>query len=165
MSDYFKLCSACKKEISYGMEYYVCSVSTCNKKRGGFVFCSMPCFDSHVGVLRHRDAGAFIERAPKTKEEAEKLDSCEAKKNVYHEKKESAMSSHTGEPLITEVLVVASKVKKYIKDSSGYNTSASTLEELTKRVVTLCDGAVKNAMKDGRRTVMDRDVPPIENEY
>lgn len=56
-----------------------------------------------------------------------------------------------------EILVVASKVKKYIKDSAGLNTSSNVLEELSGKVRALCDQAIENAKNDGRKTVMDRD--------
>lgn len=60
---------------------------------------------------------------------------------------------------MSEVLVVASKVKSYIKEKSGMNTSGAVPEELSKRVALLLDKAVENAKNDGRKTVMDRDVP------
>ena len=60
---------------------------------------------------------------------------------------------------MSEVLVVASKVKSYIKDKSGMNTSGAVPEELSKRLATILDQAIENAKADGRKTVMDRDVP------
>lgn len=60
---------------------------------------------------------------------------------------------------MSEVLVVASKVKSYIKEKGGMNTSGAVPEELSKRVLALLDKAVENAKADGRKTVMDRDVP------
>jgi len=57
-----------------------------------------------------------------------------------------------------DVLVVASKIKAYIRSNSDMNTSASVLEVLSKRVREICDTAIENAKKDGRKTVMDRDV-------
>ena len=57
-----------------------------------------------------------------------------------------------------EVLVVASKVKAYIRGNSDMNTSATVLEALSKRVRQICDTAIENAKKDGRKTVMDRDI-------
>lgn len=56
-----------------------------------------------------------------------------------------------------EVLVVASKVKKYIKEKSDLNTSASVMDELTKIVKRECDKAIERARQDHRKTVMDRD--------
>lgn len=57
-----------------------------------------------------------------------------------------------------DVLVVASKVKAYIRSNSDMNTSASVLEVLSKRVRQICDTAIENAKKEGRKTVMDRDI-------
>jgi len=56
-----------------------------------------------------------------------------------------------------EVLVVASKVKKYIKDKADMNTSSNVLQALTEEVMRLCDEAIENAKADRRKTVMDRD--------
>ncbi len=56
-----------------------------------------------------------------------------------------------------EALVVASKVKKLIKDEAGLSTSGQAIEQLTNRVQTVCMKAVENAKADKRKTVMDRD--------
>lgn len=56
-----------------------------------------------------------------------------------------------------EVLVVASKLKKYIKSQSGMNTSASVLSTLSARIREMCNEAISSAQSDGRKTVMDRD--------
>ncbi|HLE00494.1 MAG TPA: histone-like protein [Bdellovibrionota bacterium] len=56
-----------------------------------------------------------------------------------------------------EVLVVASKVKNYIKTSSGLNTSSAVMEVLSDKVRQLCNEAIERAKQDGRKTVMDRD--------
>jgi histone H3/H4 len=58
---------------------------------------------------------------------------------------------------MSEVLVVASKIKKYIKDKSGMNTSASVMEALTKVIEQECEKAIAAAQGDKRKTVMDRD--------
>ena len=60
---------------------------------------------------------------------------------------------------MNEVLVVTSKVKSYIKEKADMNTSGSVPEELSKRVALILDKAIENAKADGRKTVMDRDVP------
>lgn len=57
----------------------------------------------------------------------------------------------------SEVLVVVSKLKKYIREKSGFNTSGSVAEALSAKIRNLCDQAVENARNDGRKTVMDRD--------
>jgi hypothetical protein len=57
-----------------------------------------------------------------------------------------------------EVLVVVSKMKKYIRDRSGMNCSDSVAEGLSDHVRRLCDDAIRTAAADGRKTVLDRDV-------
>lgn len=58
---------------------------------------------------------------------------------------------------MSQVLVVASKVKQLIKDQSGMNTSASVMDALTKVVEREVQKAIERAKNDGRKTVMDRD--------
>ena len=58
---------------------------------------------------------------------------------------------------MADLLVVASKVKKYVKEKSQMNTSANTMAALTDLVAKACDLAIENAKADGRKTVMDRD--------
>lgn len=60
---------------------------------------------------------------------------------------------------MSELLVIASKVKKFIKEKGDCNTSASTMEALTARLQQIVEKAIENAKADGRKTVMDRDVP------
>ena len=54
-------------------------------------------------------------------------------------------------------MVVASKVKKLIKDEAGLSTSSQAIDQLTNRVQTACLKAIENAKSDKRKTVMDRD--------
>ncbi|MBA2405508.1 MAG: hypothetical protein H0V66_12100 [Bdellovibrionales bacterium] len=56
-----------------------------------------------------------------------------------------------------EALVVASKVKKMIKEEAGLSTSAQAIDQLTIRIQTICLQAMENAKADKRKTVMDRD--------
>lgn len=58
---------------------------------------------------------------------------------------------------MSEVLVVASKVKKLIKDKSGMNTSGAVMEALSKVIERECLRAIEKAQADKRKTVMDRD--------
>ena len=58
-----------------------------------------------------------------------------------------------------EVIVVASKVKSYIKNQGEMKTSANVPQTLSDRIRTLCDEAMENARSDGRKTVLDRDIP------
>ncbi len=59
---------------------------------------------------------------------------------------------------MAEVLVVTSKIKKHIKETGGCNTSAETVEVLSKAVEKLCQKGVDAAKADGRKTVMARDI-------
>ena len=56
-----------------------------------------------------------------------------------------------------EVLVVASKLKKYIKEEAGLSTSSTVMDKLSEKVRELCNDAADKAKQDGRKTVMDRD--------
>jgi histone H3/H4 len=56
-----------------------------------------------------------------------------------------------------EILIVASKLKNYVRAKSGMNTSGAVVEVLSAKVRGLCDQAIENAKRDGRKTVMDRD--------
>jgi histone H3/H4 len=58
-----------------------------------------------------------------------------------------------------EVLIVASRLKEYIRASAGYKTSERVLDPLSDIVREVADEAVRNARADGRMTVLDRDVP------
>ncbi len=59
---------------------------------------------------------------------------------------------------MSDVLVVSTKIKKYIKEASeGMNTSASVMNALTEIIKQKCDQAIENAKKEKRKTVMDRD--------
>ena len=75
------------------------------------------------------------------------------------------MTAHAGGPALSsgyahdDVLVVVSKVKKYIRDRSGMNTSDAVAEALGDHVRSVCDEAIRAAAQDGRKTVLDRDVP------
>src|SRR5438270_9979995 len=64
MAETWLVCSACRNPISFGATHWICSVSTCNRSRTRLVFCTVPCWDSHVAILRHRDAWAVEARAP-----------------------------------------------------------------------------------------------------
>ena len=54
----------------------------------------------------------------------------------------------------TDTLVVVSKVKKLIKDQSGFNTSQCCIEALTGKVVEECLKGIEQAKESGRKTVM-----------
>jgi hypothetical protein len=181
------LCSACRKGIRFGSTHWVCSVSTCNRDRTRLVFCSVSCWDSHVATLRHRDAWAVEARAP-GRGESERHEPDEpvvrapapaapppapAPRPLTASAPPpprpvggGSVTAHAGGPALSnhfdhdDVLVVVSKVKKYIRDRGGMNTSDAVAEALGAHVRKVCDDAIRNAVRDGRKTVLDRDVPP-----
>lgn len=59
---------------------------------------------------------------------------------------------------MADVLVVTSKVKKHIKEKGEMNTSAETIDQLSKAIERLCEKGVESAKADGRKTVMARDI-------
>ncbi len=61
---FWKKCNFCKKELPYTKMYWVCNVSTCNRKRTGLSFCSVSCWDAHLPDMNHREAWAEERRAP-----------------------------------------------------------------------------------------------------
>ena len=55
----WRRCNTCKTDIGFGKKYFVCNVSTCNRKRTGLAFCSVECWDAHLPTARHRKAADF----------------------------------------------------------------------------------------------------------
>ena len=62
---------------------------------------------------------------------------------------------------MSDILVVSSKIKKLIKEKGDLNTSGSTMDALSQRIQQIVDKAIENAKADGRKTVMDRDIPNV----
>jgi histone H3/H4 len=165
----WRRCSSCKTPIDFEAEHYVCSVSTCNRKRTGMVFCSVSCWETHVPVMRHRESWAVEEKSPnrqawqREQSEAskssprEKAGSSAGRRTLVRPEAKPAASRHAEIP--HDVLIVASKMKQYIRACSGMNVSDNVLEALSDHVRALCDGAMRSAERDGRKTVMARDYP------
>ena len=59
---------------------------------------------------------------------------------------------------MSDILIVTSKVKKFIKEKGQMNTSAETIDMLSKAVEALCQKGIDKAKADGRKTVMARDI-------
>lgn len=156
-----KKCSSCKKVIAINQKYYVCSVSTCNGQRTGYSFCSIPCFESHLPGARHRDAGA-VERIHRLGSAPSTGGSAEAPaggvRRIVASTSGSSQSSFGGQKNVPmETLIVASKLKDYIRAKSDMNTSASVMDILSDIVRRECEKAIDKARQEGRKTVLDRD--------
>lgn len=59
---------------------------------------------------------------------------------------------------MADILVVTSKVKKFIKEKSSFNTSSETVQVLSQAIEKLCERGCESAKADGRKTVMARDI-------
>ena len=57
-----------------------------------------------------------------------------------------------------EILVIASRLKNYIKKVHDLNCSDGVLEPLSEELRRLANRAVRNAVEDGRKTVLERDM-------
>jgi hypothetical protein len=150
---FWRRCSVCKKEMPFAADYWVCNVSTCNRPRTALAFCSVPCFDAHVPTLRHRDAWAEEQRAPRREEwERQQREAAASPSPASHPRPAAAPSAPRG-----EILVVASRLKDYVRNKSGMNTSDAVLDVLSNKLRALCDEAIRRAREAGRQTVLDRD--------
>ena len=182
MSEMWVKCTECRKEIAYGAAYYQCSVSTCNRSRMPLYFCSVACWDSHLSMVRHRDAYAVEARGPSKETWAEQQANAEpvkappqtpdrpppgavpmrsvsgpaptpvafrsspsgstanissstpVRRVIGESAPASSESSSSGGPALSstydkDILIVVSKLKKYIKDRSGMNCSDSPIPE------------------------------------
>ena len=150
---FWRKCIVCKKEINFSTKYYKCSVTSCDKKRAPAQFCTVECWDVHRSIMSHKSAGADEYISP-TKAEWERLEQNEPKVRLI---KEVSISESKGEFSSDDILVVVSKLKAYVKDSSDLNTSADVMPELSNIIRSICDKAVENAKRDGRKTLMARD--------
>jgi hypothetical protein len=167
----WRRCSSCKREIAFQAIYWVCNVSTCNRKRTGLVFCTTSCWDVHLPSMNHREAWAEERRAPTRdaylREQA--AEASAASSGAQSRPPASATPKPAAPPRPApqrppppppeskEILVVVSKLKAYVRDASGMSTSDAVAELLSDRLRRMCDQAIRNAERDGRRTVMERD--------
>lgn len=142
---YWRRCGSCKKEINYNAIYQVCNVSSCKK----LVFCSVDCWDLHNPVMNHKSSWAEENRAPKQGEEDKTSD---APRRILITNRTT-----TDQDQELDILIVASKLKQYVKDKHDMNTSANVMEILSRHVRRLTDKAVEKAQSEGRKTLMDRD--------
>ena len=115
--------------------------------------------------MRHRDAWAEQNQAPTRSEwEREQAEEAAAQARAEERAKAEATAAPAPAPaarpaeLPREVLVVVSKLKAYIRSRSGMSTSDNVVDVLSAHLRGICDRAIQNAERDGRRTVLDRDL-------
>ncbi len=160
MPNIWRRCSSCKRPIAYGEVYWVCNVSTCNRKRTALAFCRTDCWDAHLGLVNHRESWAIEKRAPAEGEAVpERPPAAKAKRprRIIASSPAAAAAGLEVEGLPRDVLIVASKLKTYVKARSGMSTSDRVMEILSDEVRKLADRAIQNARRAERKTVLDRD--------
>jgi histone H3/H4 len=150
--NYWRKCSTCKKEIGLGKIYQICEVTSCKKH----VFCSVNCWNLHNEVMNHKSAGAIEMRAPFVNEEPNEASSTPRRILVNPN---SGLQNQSGAKtsMDDEILIVASKLKQYVKEKYDLNTSANVMEALSTIVRKVTDKASLHAQSEGRKTLMDRD--------
>ena len=153
----WRRCSACKKPIALGAVYWACNVSTCNQKRTALVFCTLSCWEVHLPGANHREAWAVERRAPATPEPG----AAPAPEPRGPRRIMPSAPAKKPDPASLEVLIVASRLRDYVRVRSGYNTSDRVLEPLSEIVRRIVDQAIENARREGRMTVLERDVPDV----
>lgn len=150
----WRRCSACKNPIAFGSTHWVCDVSTCNRKRTGLVFCSVSCWEVHLPVARHRKAYALERTAPATAEAAGAAPARDRRRIIP-----ANQSSGRAPSPVPPALIITSRLKDYVRSRAGFNTSDRVVDPLSEIVRRICDRAIENARREGRRTVLDRDIP------
>ncbi|MBW2422114.1 MAG: hypothetical protein JRH19_26520 [Deltaproteobacteria bacterium] len=155
----WRRCSACKKDIGFAAIYWVCNVSTCNRKRTGLAFCSVSCWEVHLPMVNHRESWALEQRAPASAQAAAAASSSGAGTKPRAPRSRAAAPARGESPTSQEILIVASRLKNYIREQSGFNTSDTALRPLSDFVRRACGEGIRNAARDERQTVMGRDIP------
>ena len=121
-------------------------------------------------VARHRKAWALEATAPRTRaaetpptpepkpREARRILPKSSPVTPAERRSESPLSQPAAD-VPREILVVASRLKEYVRKRSGFNTSERVLAPLSDILREVVDEAIHNAARDERKTILDRDVP------
>ncbi len=176
-------CSSCRGPIPYGATWWRCSVSTCNRPRTALRFCSVSCWDAHLSLVRHRESWAVEERAPANAGAAQEQEppsrsragraarpaepaprpprrSASAPEAAPRTPPESRPPAGGSASPPIEILVVASRLKHYVRARAGMQTSDKVLMPLSDHLRALVDEAIERARADGRGTLLARDIAP-----
>jgi hypothetical protein len=185
----WRQCSSCRAAIGFEQIYWECSVSTCARvARTGLFFCSVSCWEAHLPTMRHREAWAVEKRSPtaaawqrQLTEESRLATPSPASAAPAAVKTSAPAAVKTSAPARVEprrqvvappapadeqggeddILIVVSKLKKYIRGTSGMNTSDNVMPVLSDHLRRICDRAIQKAAEEGRKTVLDRDFRAI----
>ena len=147
--NYWRKCASCKKEIGLGKAYQVCEVSNCKKH----VFCTVSCWNLHNEIMNHKSAGAIEMTAPYKHEE----ENISAPRRILVNPASIQTKTGVSTSMDAEILIVASKLKQYVKEKHDLSTSANVMDMLSNIVRRATDRASEKAISQGRKTLMDRD--------
>jgi hypothetical protein len=126
------------------------------------VFCSVSCWEVHLPDANHREAWAVERRAPaKLEADANNAGAFAASGGQRRLVRPAPATPSAAPSAPAEVLIIASRLKDYVRARAGYNTSDKVLEPLSEIVRRVCDQAIENARRDGRMTLLDRDIPDL----
>ena len=184
-------CSSCRASIGFEQIYWECSVSTCARvARTGLFFCSVSCWEVHLPTMRHREAWAVEKRSPSAASWQRQLaeESGSAAPTPVRASTPAPVRASTPAPVtarpaeprpaeprrqvvapppveddldLDDILIVVSKLKKYIRAKSGMNTSDNVMQVLSAHLRRVCDRAIQKAAEEGRKTILDRDFRAI----
>ncbi|MBW2245526.1 MAG: hypothetical protein JRH01_26505 [Deltaproteobacteria bacterium] len=172
----WRRCSSCRETIPFQTPYYTCNVSTCNRRNTAFVFCTVSCWDAHLSTMNHRESWAEEQCSPTAAKWKQEQAAAQAPKPAAkpREPRRRVAPAQTPAPTTSsaapaqaahsddvprEILIVASRLKDYIRARSGMNTSERALAPLSDLVREICDRAIETARRNERKTVLDRDIP------
>jgi hypothetical protein len=110
----------------------------------------------HNPVMNHKSSWAEENRSPRKENFVPEVEGG-GRRIIVASKPVLSASNSTSLFDEQEILIVASKLKQYIKDKHDMNTSANVMEILSHKVRRLTDRAVEKARAEGRKTLMDRD--------
>ncbi len=178
----WRRCSSCKRWIPFQTLYWVCNVSTCSRRNTSFVFCSVECWEVHLPTMNHRESWAEERHSPGRGDAPRAAAAAPAARpaaagqprppqrflgrppppvqpSAASAPRPAAAAPAAAKSAPKEILIVASRLKDYIRARSDMSTSDRVLEPLSEIVREVCERAIENARRDGRKTVLDRDVP------
>ena len=162
MTAFWRRCSSCKREIAFERAYWTCSVSTCNRKRTALQFCSVRCWEAHLPVARHRDAWAEEQRSPS------RVDWVQAQQQAATDESRRRLirpaaraDVQLDDDIPRETLVVVTKVKNYVRARGDMKTSDRVMDALSEHLRQIADRAIREAARDERKTVLDRDIRAV----
>jgi histone H3/H4 len=139
-------------------------VSTCNRKRTALAFCTVSCWDAHLPVARHRESWAEEQTAPREPERSEHASASRSPSAESEPPKRRRIvrpDTPKRDGIPREVLIVTSRLKDYVRARAGFSTSDRVLGPLSEIVRKVCDEAIANASREGRKTILDRDIPDM----